>query len=410
MEKKTRPVTAALVLGAAAFFLLGGYEFVRSVSTSLFIGTYGAERLPVVMALSPVGTLALLYGYGRLLSLLGGRGALLATSLLSGMAIAACYLGILGGHNLAIAVLYVLREAYIVLIIEQYWSYINSSLSAEQAKKINGPVCGIASLGAIGGGLLVGRAAPILGSETLLLFAALSLLPAALLAHLAYRLGGEPAPAAHEKTSGHLGLALFRREPTLIRLALLIGITQVVSTVLDLRFSGLLAEALPIKDERTAYLGNFYALLNSAAFLLQFIGAPLLLHFFSLRRIHLAIPLLHLGAATILLGYPTLAVGAGAYLLFKAVDYSIFRAGKELFYIPLSFDARYRAKEVIDAFGYRAAKGGASALLALAAQLWGRLPGATYPLVAAAAAVGWVWLARRLTQDATNDSQATDLQ
>ena len=45
-----------------------------------------------------------------------------------------------------------------------------------------------------------------------------------------------------------------------------------------------------------------------------------------------------------------------AFALFKTIDYSTFRAAKEILYIPLSFDARYRAKEVIDVFGYRFGK------------------------------------------------------
>ena len=42
-----------------------------------------------------------------------------------------------------------------------------------------------------------------------------------------------------------------------------------------------------------------------------------------------------------------------AFFLFKAFDYSIFRAAKEVLYVPLSFDERYRAKEIIDVLGYR---------------------------------------------------------
>ena len=53
-------------------------------------------------------------------------------------------------------------------------------------------------------------------------------------------------------------------------------------------------------------------------------------------------------------------------MLFKAFDYSIFRAAKEVLYIPLGFDARYRAKEVIDVFCYRTGKGGSSLLIVLA--------------------------------------------
>jgi AAA family ATP:ADP antiporter len=394
-----RPIAAVFTLGGAAFFLLCGYEFARSVSTSLFIGAYGAERLPIVMALSPVGTLLFIYVYSRMLSRIGAQRTLFFTSILSGLGIAACYVAISAGFAVAVGVVYVLREAYIVLLIEQYWSFINSTLDGKEARKYNGPICGIASVGAIGGGMVVGQVAQTLGSELLLLFAAASLVPAAALALLAYRLGGEPAPAEKgEGNKGELGLGLFGQYPTLALLAILIVLTQLMAAVLELRFHGLLEEAMPAKDARTAFLGNFYAVLNGAAFVLQFGAAPLLLRYVPLRLVHAGIPLVHLATSVVLLFYPVMAVGAGAYLIFKALDYSVFRAAKEVLYIPLPFAARYRSKEVIDAFGYRAAKGGTSGLLALAGGVFGRLPGATYPLIGLVAAGVWLVLVLKLVR------------
>ena len=406
---RPNPVAAALTMGGAAFFLLCGYEFARSVSASLFIGAFGAERLPIVMALSPLATLAFVYGYGWLLSRAGSKDTLISTSLLSGAGLVLCYAAMQLGFDLAIGIAYIWREAYIVLLIEQYWSFINSTLDGEQARRYNGPICGIASVGAIGGGLVVAQVAPALGSEPLLLFAAASLVPAAGLTWVAYNLGGEPAPVAAEEEGGTLALGLLRRYRTLALLAALVFLTQVVAAVLELRFFYLLEEALPAADERTAYLGRFYALLNGTAFVLQFVAAPLLLRHLSLRWIHAGMPLVHLASCTLLLLYPTLYLGAGAYLLFKALDYSIFRASKEVLYIPLPFDARYRSKEVIDAFGYRASKGGVSALLGMAAALLGRLPGATYPFIALAASGMWLLLVRTLLRPGeAEDGRAVD--
>lgn len=397
---EARPVLAVFAIGAAAAFLLCGYEFIRSVSSSLFIEAYGARRLPIAMALGPVGTLALIYLYGVLLSLGGPCRALLLTSGLSALVIAACYLGLRRGFPIAAGVAYVFREGYIVLLVEQYWSFINSVLVSGQARKCNGPITGVASLGAIAGGLLVNRWAKGLGSETLLLFAAVSLIPAGLLAWTAYRWGGEPRPSSEEAggRQGHLALKLLLHSRYLLLIAGVIFATQVVSTVLDLRFSGLVEAALPIKDERTAFFGGFYATLNAVAGVLQFLVAPLLLHYAPLRGVHASLPLLHCAASLVLLLHPALWTGGVAFLLFKAMDYSIFRAGKEIFYIPLPFDARYRAKEVIDAFGYRFAKGTISGLLALAGRLWGTLPGSTYPILAMLSAGFWLALILRITR------------
>jgi AAA family ATP:ADP antiporter len=179
---------------------------------------------------------------------------------------------------------------------------------------------------------------------------------------------------------------------------LLIVLTQVISTVLDLRFFTLVGRYITDMDARTAYIGSFYAVLNSSAFVLQFIVAPILLTYVSLRFIHPAIPVIHVAAAAVLIIKPSLFTGGLAYLLFKAFDYSIFRAGKEIFYIPLSFDSRYRAKEVIDSFGYRASKGGAAGLASLLVLILGSVPGMVYPLTAMLSALGWLTVVRKLVR------------
>ncbi|MCE2415113.1 hypothetical protein J4G07_14030, partial [Candidatus Poribacteria bacterium] len=108
------------------------------------------------------------------------------------------------GMSFAAAIIYVFREAYIVIVIEQFWSFVNSVLTTEQAKRINGPFCAVASMGSFLGGTLVSQWATVLGSEALLLFTAGSLVPTAFLGVLAYKLGGEPKPSA-EETGGRLG-------------------------------------------------------------------------------------------------------------------------------------------------------------------------------------------------------------
>jgi AAA family ATP:ADP antiporter len=80
-----------------------------------------------------------------------------------------------------------------------------------------------------------------------------------------------------------------------------------------------------------------------------------------------------------------------AYLFFKTMDYSLFRAAKEVLYIPFPFDVRYRAKELIDAWGYRFGKGGASLAIAFLQSL---KVSVTIPLLATVGvASAGVWLA-----------------
>ena len=76
-------VRLALMMASTAMFTLAGYELMRSASTVLFKQTYGAENLPMVMAAMPFVMFVGVWGYGRLLSAVGPRRTLNATTLLA---------------------------------------------------------------------------------------------------------------------------------------------------------------------------------------------------------------------------------------------------------------------------------------------------------------------------------------
>ena len=386
-----RLIFAAISISSAACFVLFGYEFIRSVSSSLFIEAYGAENLPRGMVAVPPSMIVMLYCYGRLLSWQGATRALAITSLFSAILILGCYAALLRGMNFAAVIIYVFREAYIVIVIEQFWSFVNSVLTTEQAKRINGPFCAVASIGSFLGGTLVSKLATVLGTEALLLFTAGSLVPTAILGVIAYKFGGEPKPSAEEAGGrlGHIGIKTLFRSRYLIFIGVLIISTQIVSTVLDLRFNMLAEIERPDKDMRTAFFGSVYGNLGLAAGILQLLAVPLALRFIALRYIHLTIPIVHFVSSLVLTVSPSLRTGTAAYVIFKALDYSLFRAGKELFYMPLSYDSRYRAKQVIDSFGYRFSKGGSAGVIELVRLGVGTIAGIAYSITAMVVATLW---------------------
>ena len=395
-----RLIFAAISISSAALFVLFGYEFIRSVSSSLFIEAYGAENLPRGMVAVPPSMIVMLYCYGRLLSWQGATRALAITSLFSAILILGCYAALSRGMDFAAAIIYVFREAYIVIVIEQFWSFVNSVLTTEQAKRINGPFCAVASMGSFLGGTLVSKLAPVLGTEALLLFTAGSLVPTAILGVIAYKFGGEPKPSAEEMGGrlGHIGIKTLFRSRYLIFIGVLIISTQIVSTVLDLRFNILAEMERPDTDMRTAFFGSVYGNLGLAAGILQLVAVPLALRFIALRYIHLTIPIVHFVSSLILTVSPSLRTGTAAYVIFKALDYSLFRAGKDLFYMPLSYDSRYRAKQVIDSFGYRFSKGGSAGVIVLVKLGVETIAGVAYSITAMVVAMLWGPIAFGLTR------------
>jgi AAA family ATP:ADP antiporter len=393
-----KQIQIAALMATAAMFTLAGYEFIRSAATVLFKNAYGAENLPLVMAAMPFVVFLGVALYGRILTALGPRRTLIVTSLGSALLIFVCYLLVLNGSKAITPVLYLLKELYIVLLIEQYWSYINSNLSSDGAKKLNGPITGIAGIGGAIGGTLVGITATSWGTENMLLLASLSLIPAVLVSNMTYLKFGEPEPPPGEVTSGQMGWGLIRENRTLAYLLAIVLISQVVSAVLDIKFQGLLSdEYAGSQDEETAFQGKFWGTLNTSVVVLQFVLVPLLMSFVSLRLIHIIMPLIHLSAITVAIISPSVLTVGIAFFLFKAFDYSLFRASKEVLYVPLGFDERYRAKEIIDVFGYRTGKGASSVGIVMM-QKAGIVMGSLYLPIALIATAAWLALIFPLTR------------
>ena len=179
---------------------------------------------------------------------------------------------------------------------------------------------------------------------------------------------------------------------------MVVASAQIISTLLDVGFHKALETKIPLLDPRTAFLGYFWAAVNFAGLFIQFFATPLILRKLAPRKVHGAIPLLHALFALGALFSPTLIPMAIAFFLFKTVDYSLFRAAKELLYIPLSFTARYRAKMVVDALVYRSAKGVASGFLTLLS-LVGAAPSMVFfPGASLCFALFWFSQSRRLTE------------
>ena len=402
-------VRLALMMALTAMFTLAGYELMRSASTVLFKQTYGAENLPLVMAVMPLVMLLGVWCYGRLLSAVGPQRTLNITTLLAAGIILLAWALYRAGMVWMTPTLFLVKEFYVVLLIEQYWSYMNSKFTLDAAKRLNGPIIGIAGLGSVAGGWTVAQLAVPLGTDLLIPLAALSLFPSAWLANRTYVRFGEPesgleqarpepaatAPAASGADS--LGWRTIRQSKQLAALLTVVLATQIIAAVLDFKFQGLLSEAFEGRpDEETAFQGEFWFYLNSAAVTFQFVLTPLLLSFLALRLVHLLMPLVHIAVILWAIVDPSVFSVGAAFFLFKMFDYSLFRASKELIYLPLSFSARYRAKEFIDVFGYRTGKGGSS-LVVLGLQKLGIAMMNYYLMIALAFALIWLALVIPLT-------------
>ena len=373
------------------------YGMVRPLSNSLYSELVGPENMFWAMALVPVVVTLVMIPYARVLSSSGPRRTLILTTILAAVLLLVPTL--VKGREGAFG-LYLWREAYIVLLVEQFWAFANSNVDTRTGKKLYGMLLIFGGLGAMAGNGLVSLLAEAAGSWLLLSFSVVSLVPFLILMDGAYK--RTSTESEHLETGdpgspgGHLGLGLFRSHRRLAYLAVIIALGQLFSATMDVTFHIHLKEAFPDVDIRAAREAAFWAAINGGSMLLNLV-APAILAVLSLRRLHLLFPLGHLALAVVAILFPGLWTAAIALAWFKIVDYSLFRSSKELLYIPLPFDARYRTKMLIDMVIYRMSKGGgALALAAFGAVTAGG--GLGLPLIAACCAAGWVGCAPGLTR------------
>jgi AAA family ATP:ADP antiporter len=110
------------------------------------------------------------------------------------------------------------------------------------------------------------------------------------------------------------------------------------------------------KDLRTAYCGKLGGIVNMASLAFQFLGGFLMIRFMGLRGSHFLVPILLCTSALSAMALPTFAILSASYVFLKAIDFSLFGVIREMLYVPLQLDAKFRAKAIIDVFAYRTSK------------------------------------------------------
>lgn len=359
-KEKIFIITAML----AVFCICADYSVTRPVSNSLFIEAYSTQAFPYAwIAIIPINFLVIAC-YNRFLSR-WGVARMFVTIALSIVATNVSSALFIKDVPFWPFFLYIWKDVYIMLMLQQIWSIINATLDMKKAKFLYGIIYGGGGLGGICGSLLSGFLAVKIGSENLLFFTAPIYGCLFLVFYILLRHGN---PAIHEiKTKENPpfweGVRLISQSRYLFFILSIVAFMQIASTLLDFQFQQFLEKAYPLKDMRTAFTGKVMGIVNSLTLILQFVGSFILVHFLGLRLSHFLIPLfLCMNAVTFLI-FPLFGVITFSFTTVKVLDFSIFGILRELLYVPLSIQEKFRAKAVIDVFAHRSSKSLASLLI-----------------------------------------------
>lgn len=343
----------------SAALICGEYAITRPTSNALFLTLFSVKAYPWVWLATVPLNLSVIYLYNRFLPKIG------PLKMLCSFAIATMLINSLSGLLYTtlpqlIFFQYAWKDIYVLLMLKQLWSTIHSTIPAARAKYLYGFIYGMGTIGAIAGSFVPGFLAVSFGSERILFLT----LPVYLLLIFAYRMAFNrsgvksatfekdlsPNPKASE------ALSLIRRSPVLIAVLLLVIFMQVSVGLIEYQFNAHLELNIFEKDLRTAYCGRLVGIVNLLSLVFQFVGGFLMVRTLGLRGSHFLVPVLLCSSALFSIAIPTFAALSFSYVFLKAVDFSLFGVIREMLYIPLALDEKFRAKAIIDVFAYRTSK------------------------------------------------------
>ncbi len=380
MKERREEAGRVVALCVMSFFGLMSYAFSRSTIESMLTDAYGKDGLLNAWLMMAAAAFVVVTLYNRLaermapIRLFGGSMGVTLGLLLALMAMDRAEVP--GTPYL----LFVWKDLYIVFLVEIFWTYANSVYPPKQARWAYGLFLMMGSLGGMLGNLIVAPVAARWGAESVLwlVFPALLIAWAACVVVDRKIKGVGPRKGDEQRAGGFLeGLRVLAGSRYMVLLFVLIMATQVAITLIDYEYNAALLEAYPDKDLRAGVGGQVYAAIDICALALQLLTGPILAAV-GIPRTLLGIPLVLAGAVSLFVAAPQFLTMAVAKVASKCFDYSLFRAAKEILYIPLSPLERVQGKAVVDILAYRITKGavtlflkGALALIALPTLIMG---------------------------------------
>ncbi len=265
-------------------------------------------------------------------------------------------------------------NVFIIVLNTQFWITVNDVLNPREFKRLSGFFISGGIMGGFIGGILAGLLAKEDVDYNLLFLSAGLLALCALFVHLIFRMQKREHPGQEEEkrreqeqtyTASKPGFRdsfnIVKKHKYLRLIAAIVVLTLVVSTLIDFQWNTIVE--MNKAEDKTSFFGYFNAGLMVFAFFLSILMTSNIFKRYGVRISLLLYPII------LLLCFSGIGVVAGLVMaiIIKASDkslaYTINRSARELLFIPISPDFKYKAIVFIDMFVDRFAKGIGAVLL-----------------------------------------------
>jgi len=261
---------------------------------------------------------------------------------------------------------FIWASVFNLFVISVFWSFMADIYNDEQARRLFPVIATGGTSGAIAGPLLTAQLATVVGETNLLLLSALFLSIASLCVS---RLGrwqrqrGQPTAAAEDSGAGQGeavigggifdGIRLVLGSPYLLAICLFMVFLTTLATFLYFQQAEIVRDSIAGREERTAVFAQIDLLVNVLTVVLQLFITGRLLKKLGVAWTLALVPLLLMLGFLALGLYPTLAVIITVQVIRRAGNYAIMRPAREVLYVVLRREEKYKAKNFIDTVIYR---------------------------------------------------------
>lgn len=299
-------------------------------------------------------------------------------------------------------IFFVWLSVFNLFVVSVFWSFMTDLYKNEQARRLFAVIATGGTIGAITGPLLTTLLVQSIGNASMLLISA-GLLGLSIIS--IYRLIAwqrtqheinEPHRLDDKPLGGAIldGIRLALSSPYLLGICLLMLLFTLLSTFLYFQQAQIVKDAFSDSETRTSVFAAIDLSVNLLTLLLQTFVTSRLVKGVGLGITLALIPLL-LAFGFLLLGfYPTLPVLIAVQVMRRAGNYAIMRPAREMLYVVLSREEKYKAKNFIDTVVYRGGDAVSSWLYAGLKSVGFTLSSIAW--IAVPISLFWAWIAYRL--------------
>ena len=275
---------------AAAYALVMASLYVlKPARNALFLDSLGIGQLPYVLMLVALIGGGAAVAFARFTSSVRLDRVILATF----VALIACLLGfrllLPLGWAWSYYLFYIWVNLYGLMATSLLWLLANAVFNAREGRRLFGFIGTSGIVGAIAGGAFTSWIATATGTENLLLVCA-GMLSVCLLALYSVR-SRDVASDSYGEGGRDGVLQTIRRSDLLKMIGGMAALVAVVAAIIDVQFNHIVDTAFPDKDEKTAFFGQFFAVLSAIAFLFQVLATPRILRSWGVIPALLLLPL-----------------------------------------------------------------------------------------------------------------------